>query len=280
MELLDFKNQCKILRKKGYTLSEIVTTLNRPKTTVFFHIKDIPISRFLKNKISNIKSRQARLNIARGLTPQKGQSALGRKYRDFKIWSSSSVNLIAHAIFDGEIKYGGVIYHNRCRALIDNFRSKMRMVYDFDPILITNGDVTRISYHNVELGLYFKLKKEELLQNIVDWPLEFKRSFLVAFFDDEGSVDFRKQIRRVRGYQHNNRILTIVQKLLANFDVDSKVDTRFHEIIIGRRENIKKFAEEINFSKGLRINGKRSNSVWKKSLEKRKILANLLASYR
>ena len=100
-----------------------------------------------------------------------------------------------------------------------------------------------------------------------------------SFFDDEGSVDLRGAVRRVRGYQHNNKILFLVQKLLKDFQIASKVDTRFHEIIIGRRDNIKRFAKEINFTKGVRVNGKRSNSVWKKSLEKKTILTNLLSSY-
>jgi len=275
----EFKQRCVELRNKNFTLGEIVSTLNRPKTTIFFHIRDIPKNKFLKNKISAINSKQAKLNIARGLTPQKGQSALGRKYKDFKKWSASTVNLVAHAMFDGEIRYGGVIYHNRSRVLIDNFKSKMKTVYNFNPIYMMNGDVARISYNNVELGHFFKLKKEELLQNILGWPLELKLAFLRAFFDDEGSVDFRNKIRRVRGYQHNDAILYLVMKLLKNFSIESKIDTEFHEITIGRRENIKKFAQEINFSKGLRVNGKRSNSIWKKDLEKRKILANLLASY-
>ena len=106
-----------------------------------------------------------------------------------------------------------------------------------------------------------------------------KIAFLQSFFDDEGSVDFRKAVRRVRGYQHNDKILFLIQKLLKDFQIASKVDTRFHEIIIGRRENISKFARKINFSKGVKINGKRSNSVWKKSLEKKTILAKLLSSY-
>lgn len=278
----EFKEKCIELRNKNLTLGEIVLILDRPKTSIFWHIRNIPKSRLLKKKISSISSKYAKLNIIRGLTPQKGESALGRKYKDFKEWTPSLVNLVAHAVFDGEIKYGGVIYHNRCGELVDNFKSKMKIIYDFDPkFIIKKGDVKTISYHNVELGRYFKLKKDELLKSIFRWSIEFQREFLKAFFDDEGSVGFHMldHRRQVRGFQHNNRILYLVQNLLKNFGIDSKVDARFHEIIISRRENIDRYAKEINFSKGLRVNGKRSNSIWKKSLEKRKILADLLTSY-
>jgi hypothetical protein len=92
-------------------------------------------------------------------------------------------------------------------------------------------------------------------------------------------MDFNGNIRRVRGYQHSYDILLIVKKLLTEFNIPSKIDSAQTEIKITRRENISRFAREVNFSPGVRVNGNRSNSIWKRHLEKREILRLALASY-
>lgn len=277
MQTLDFKSQCKILRKKGYTLGEIVQETGRPKTSVFFHINKIPKTKQLRLKIREIK-----IKSIKGKGPVKGKSMLGRHYDNFKVWIPENVNLFAHVIFDGSIRNTGISYYNRSQNLIDNFSNKMKRIYKYDPkVYKKSNGVFCLAYYNVELAPFFRNKISQLLSVIVSSKKQLQKEFLSSFFDDEGSVDFRKSehIRRIRGYQHNNEILMIINKLLKNLNIESKVDTRFHEIIISRRENIEKFAKEINFSKGVKVNGKRSNSVWKRSLEKRKILANLLTSY-
>lgn len=276
MRSTDFKNLCQDLRIKGYTLGEISGITKRPKTTVYFHVKRIPQTYKLLEKIKNIRAKSIR-----GKGPQKGKSLLGYKYKKFNKWSPSLVNLVAHMLFDGSIKRGGIIYYNRSGPLIKNFKNKMTLIYNGEPRMYNNNGVTRLVYNNVELGEVFKNKSLDLLKEIKRLPRNCQREFLRAFFDDEGSVDLRlnSMKRRIKGYQHNIKILNLVHALLNNFTISSYVDERFNEIIITRRENIKKFAKEINFARGLRVNGQRSNSVWKKSLEKRKILANLLASY-
>jgi len=272
-----FGNLCKTLRKKGYTLGEIVKITGRPKTSVYFHISTIP-----KTELLRLKLREIKIKAIQGKGPVKGRSILGRRFNNFKTWTPSYVNLFAHVIFDGSIRDIGILYHNRSPVLLKNFSDKMKGVYNFDPkIYRKKGGVICLAYHNVELAPFFRRKTSQLLSFIINSKKQLQKEFLFAFFDDEGSVDFRKSryIRRVRGYQHNRQILLTVNKLLKNFGIDSKVDTRFHEIIISRKDNIQKFAKEINFSKGLRINGNRSNSIWGKSLEKRGILANLISSY-
>jgi len=274
MQSLSFKNWCQELRVKGHTLGEISRITHRPKTTVYFHIRDIVRTKKLLEKIKNI-----RINLIRGKGPKRGKSLLGYKYKKFNQWTPSLVNLVAHMLFDGTIKREGVLYYNRSLALIINFKDKMKIIYDGKPRTYNNNGVMRLAYHNVELGDFFKSKSIKLLNNITRLPIDFQLEFLKAFFDDEGSVDFRGMKRRIKGYQHNIKILNLIHKLLKNFKINSFIDRRFNEILITRKENIKNFAEEINFSRGLKVNGKRSNSVWKKSLEKRKILADLLASY-
>ena len=193
------------------------------------------------------------------------------------------VLLVAHLLFDGEIRYTVCGYSNRSILLVKRVEKLMRKVYNFDPSRRNNPQtgVSNLSYHNVALAAYFKKKSKELLAEIRNFPIGFKLEFLRAFFDDEGCMDFRPKdsTRRVRGYQKNTTILHLVQELLANFGIESHVKKPNEVVIIGK-ENLKKFHKEINFSKGVRVNGNRSNSVWKKSLEKREILKMAIDSYR
>ena len=272
---LEFKQKCIELRKQDFTIAEMVKILDRPKTSIYFHIKDIHKTYTLLAKIK--KENDARLNRIR--PDLKGISWKGRHCTKFNRWTPDLVSLIAHSIFDGEIHKSGVNYYNSNRVLIENFKTKMKHVYGYDPVNYSYKGVNRICYFNAELRDLFIEKRDELLKNIILFDQEKQRMFLKSFFDDEGCVTFKRGKKIIRGYQHNDKILCLVQKLLKNFEIESKVSTRFHEIIISRKENLEKFAREINFSTGLKVNGNRSNSIWNKNLEKREILRMALASY-
>jgi hypothetical protein len=157
----------------------------------------------------------------------------------------------------------------------------MRELYAYPPKHYLSNGVHRIAYHNVALATFMRAKATELLLNIAALSPDLQLVFLQTFFDDEGCVDYsiKRNSREIRGYQHDVAILKLVQKLLSNFGIISKVDERFFEVTITRKENLLKFKEQINFSPGVRVNGMRSNSVWKESLEKREILNRALASY-
>src|SRR3989344_1686304 len=272
----EFKQKCIELRKQDFTIAEMVKILNRPKTSIYFHIKNIPKTDILLAKIK--EENNACLNRIR--PNLKGISWKGRHCKEFEKWTPGLINLVAHSVFDGEIHKAGVNYNNSSNVLLENFKTKMKSIYDYEPsVYKTSVDVVRICYFSSELRDLFIKKSNELMHSILFEDIERQRAFLTAFFNDEGSMDFRGKKRQVRGYQHNNEILFLVQKLLDNFNIESKVSTRFHEIIISRRGNLEKFAKEINFSTGLKVNGSRSNSVWKKDLEKREILRMALASY-
>ena len=47
--------KCRKLREKGFTLGEIIKAIGLPKTTVYHHIRDIPLSNILKEKIKKIR---------------------------------------------------------------------------------------------------------------------------------------------------------------------------------------------------------------------------------
>lgn len=112
-------------------------------------------------------------------------------------------------------------------------------------------------------------------------PREHKRAFLKAFFDDEGCMDFRPahNHRIIRGYQKDIDTLRVVQVLLTDLGIPARVKAPNEVVIVGK-SSLTKFQKEIGFSPGVRINGKRSNSIWKRSLEKREILHRAIASYK
>lgn len=272
-----FKQQCIELRKQDYTLPEIVRITGRPKASVHFHIQDLPLSR---NKLQDIKKANAVRARAIALK-RRGLSA--KKFREFSVWDEHSVSFVAHFLFDGEIRQSGCVYHNRSQFLIESVERGVKNIYDFEPRRYKNHQtgVFRICYFNVAFGLYIREKSTELLENIRSFPKQLKREFLRSFFDDEGCMDFRplRNLRRVRGYQKNTDILYLVQDLLTGFDIDAEVKSP-NEVVITGKTNLTKFQRGINFSPGVRINGKRSNSIWKESLEKRELLRRALASYR
>lgn len=100
--------KCRTLRRKGFTLGEIIKTTNLPKTTVFDHIRDIPLSVELKERI--IRENIQRLNKFR--PNKKGKCISGRVVPKPIGWTNELVFLVAHFMFDGEIRYCGCIYHN------------------------------------------------------------------------------------------------------------------------------------------------------------------------
>lgn len=272
----DFKQHCIELRKQDHTLNEIARITRRPKSSVHFHIQHLGLSRTKRLAIAESNRTRARTLALR----RRGLSE--KKFIPFSKWNSRLVELVAHFLFDGEIKRGGCFYHNRNLALIQKVEDLMRELYRFEPKRYYNPitGVSRICYFNVALGAFFKDKSLELLRTIGRLSVEEKRAFLKSFFDDEGCMDFRPNLhlRRIRGYQKRVEILEIVRTLLRSFDIEARIQ-KPNEIVIVGRDNLLKFKKDIDFSAGVRINGQRSNSLWKRGLEKRTLLQKALASY-
>lgn len=271
-----FKQQCIDLRKKDHTLNEIVKITGRSKSSIHFHIRDIPLS---GAKQLRIKAAYARSAI-RLAAERRGKSA--RLYERFAEWNGETVCLIAHLLFDGEVRRSGCAYNNRNEALLNRVERCMRSIYEPMPKRYTDErtGVSRISYYNVSLAEYLAKKSDSLLKEISMLGRELQREFIRSFFDDEGCMDFRldRRTRRVRGYQKNTEILYLVQTLLQKFNIRSRVVS--NEVVISGKENLVKFKKEIDFSPGVRINGNRSNSIWKESLEKRELLLRAIESFK
>lgn len=272
-----FRERCITLRKKGYSIIEIMKATGRAKSSVHTHIKDIPLS---KNRIEQYRVAAGR-RIRKYAIARKGKSA--RSFRTFDAWSPSTVLLVAHLLFDGEIIRTRCTYNNRSKTLIERVRTLMCKWYGFEPRWYKNPltGVWRISYHNVALSAYINKKSKELLRGVKKMPLDLKREFVRAFFDDEGCIDYRPEENRrsIRGYQKDIRILELMRTTLADFDIGARV-VKPNEVVIVGKENLVRFEREINFSPGVYMNGNRSNSRWKKHMEKRELLRRAIRSFK
>ena len=249
----------------------------RSKSSIYTHIKDISLSKERLDLVSDQNRKQA-LKNAEG---RRGVSV--RSFKAFNTWSPDTVLLVAHLIFDGELKNRTCGYINRSTALVLRVESLLAPIYNFEPKRHhdTISGVYKIRYYNVALKNYLEDKAKELKKIIDTLPLECQREFLRAFFDDEGCMDYRpsRNVRQIRGYQKDRDVLNIIQKLLHNFGIEAKVKEPNEVVIVGR-ENLKKFRKEINFSKGVRLNPRRANSIWKKEIEKCTLLDQAIKSFK
>ena len=272
------KEKCINLRNKGFTLGEIITITKLPKTTIYYHIKDIPLPSEIIERIK--RENIQRLNKFSQI--RKGKCIPGRIVPKPNGWTNELIFLTAHFMFDGEIRHSRCVYQNRNITLINLVEQFMKDTFNLTPYykLYRETGVHRISYHYVELEDYIKKRAQGLKKYIKTASLPEKKIFLQAFFDDEGCVYKYGNNRKIRGYQHNLEILKLIQKLLKDFDIKSRIEEKGQEIVIFGKENLIKFRDKINFSEGIYINPNRKNSIWKKKLEKRGILDRIISSYK
>lgn len=274
--MYSFKQRCLELRGQDRSLLEIAEMTGRPKTSVYYHIKNIPLS---AKRLSQTRERNL-AHLQNLSSKRKGVSS--RRFIAFKLWTPAIVSLVAHLLFDGEIKGAGCSYNNRNTALLQIVEKHMREIYSFPPSRYLNSltGVSRISYFNVALAGHIKVKSQQLLLEIVSMPKNLKREFVRAFFDDEGCMDFRpsRSVRQVRGYQKDLKVLELISELLLEFGILSQIQ-KPNEIVVSGQKNLEIFQKEIGFSRGVYINGNRTNSIWKKHIEKQKLLQRALDSF-
>lgn len=267
-----FKEKCILLRHQGLTLSEIAVQTGRPKTSVYFHIRDIPLAEWKRKAVRKARGE----HIRKYPLARRGKST--RNFKPVARWTPETVLLVSHLLFDGDIRRGACVYNNRNTVLVDRVEGLMRMFYAYPPSRYYNPDtkVRRISYFNVALAAHLQQRAAHLIDVIEGLGRAEQREFLRAFFDDEGCMDYRPGRRRVRGYQNDRDILYLAQRLLRNFGITAKVH-RPNEVVISEVQSLRQFQKEINFSKGVCVNGGRSNSVWGSTKEKREILKQAIA---
>lgn len=271
------KEKCINLRLRGYSLNELVQIIRIPKTTIHDWVSHgIVLSKRARGRI--------RERCHSGVL--KANRNKRKKIIKPSKWSTELVSILGHFLFDGypETKNRGYVYCSRNLAQIKRMRKLILKIFKMKPCFrITNEEIYRIQYSSVEFYLYIRAKTDTLLKYIQKAPKEQKRSFLKAFFDDEGGIyyyrDKKRASRTVKGFQYSLKILKLIGNLLQAFEISSCVKKDRNEIVIRGRENLIKFQKEINFSAGIYINYQRRRSYWKYKIDKRTILKRAIQSY-
>jgi len=273
--------KCKSLRRKGFSLGDIVKKTGLPKTTVYYHIRDITLSPADKKKIREKGKERARQYIRKHVKGKcRGSITVSRP----EGWSNELLLLTAHLIFDGEIT-NGCIYGNRNLVLINRVKKLTENIFNLEPSsqkYCEESGVHEVSYYYVELANYFQKKAVQIQDYIKEASLKEKRIFLRAFFDDEGCMlyDKKQNSRKVRGYQNNKDLLLLIKKLLQDLNIESRLEKgSTWEVVVSKKENLIKFHNKINFSKRVYINPNRKNSLWEKKFQKRDLLDMAINSY-
>ncbi len=270
------KEKCRQLRKQGFSLGRIIKITKLPKTTVYKQIKNIEFSKEAKGVFEQYHKKAD--TLAR--KQRRGHCWKGRVVLKPARWSSDLIYIISHFWFDGRVTRNYCHYYNTSTKQVRKMKKYIKSIFGLETMIrIRKNNVKRIGYHYVELGEYVIRKIKELQKYIKVASLEEKRIFLKSFFDDEGCIYFNSKYRKIRGYQHSKKILKLIQGLLKEFGIEGKIDKRYTEICISQKPNLIKFQKEINFSPGIYINPNRKNGIWKKKIEKRKILEKAINSY-
>lgn len=269
--------KCRVLRNKGYSLGEVSDFIEVPKSTLYGHVKDMPLSSEQKN---NIAARIKERNKNR-VNPRKGKCLPGREILKPKLWSEDLVHIVAHFMFDGMVNDDSCIYYSKDKSQIFHMRKLLYKAFKIRPeIKLRDNGVFGLPFYHVEFAEYVKKRKEWIISYINNGAsYAKKRIFLKAFFDDEGCVFYKGDKKRVRGYQKSIPILKKVRNLLATFSIESRIDKEHSNIEITGYNNLTNFAKEINFSPRIYMNPERKNSIWKKRISKKRILDILLESY-
>lgn len=272
-------NECRKLRENGLSIGEIARTLHIPKTTAYGYVKDILLTCGQKEKIE-----ERRKSLASSKpNPRKGKCIPGREIIKPKTWSKDLLHIVAHFMFDGRIEKHACVYYSSSKYQIVHLRKLVYKLFKAKSTLRKrDNDTFVLSFYNVELVDYIKNKTNDIFGYLNNGAFkEEKRIFIQTFFDDEGNIYYNKDDkRRVRGYQKSYQLLQRVQKLLNEFNITSTINKSKNEIEISKRENLMRFANEINFSPKIYINPLRKNSIWKKKIQKRKLLELALSSYK
>ena len=112
----------KMMRTEGKTLGDIVRATGLPKTTVYFHIRKIPKQFNLTKRLKEIiRVKNRKIGDAK-----RGKSFKIYPYKKPNMWTPDFVMLVAHLMFDGELKYASCVYNNRSQSLIDRFIRLMK----------------------------------------------------------------------------------------------------------------------------------------------------------
>jgi hypothetical protein len=185
--------KCQALRKRGFTLGEIIKVVNLPKTTVYSYIENIQLPIKIKKRIQeNHTKRINEFNRKR-----KGKCWPGRIVPKPKAWTDKLIFLVSHFMFDGTVRRGSCAYQNRNEILVDSVKDYIEIIFNLKPYsrFYKKSGVHRVSYHYVELEDYIRKRIQDLKRYIKTSSLREKKIFLQSFFDDEGCVLRRIEVK-------------------------------------------------------------------------------------
>ncbi len=267
-------HRCRALRKRGRSIGQIAKKLRISKSTVHWHVKDIPLTDAQRETLRRQKQQlMARVNAKRRGKPIHPVSF------NRPSWSKALVHLVAHLSFDGRIDRYSCSYYSKDYQQAQHVRRLFQLLLNVAPKLRRRANgIWVMSYYNVAIAKWLS-QRERTLFDAIAGRRKWQREWLKAFFDDEGHVHMQGSHRRVRASQHDLRTLQVAKRCLRDFDIRSRIDRASLSVEITRRENLQRFQSVVNFSNGLTINPDRKNGLWKSPLEKRDVLARLLASY-
>lgn len=268
------KRRCRLLRRRGYSIGEIARTLTRSESTVHWHIKDIQLTQAQRERIhARWRTVMVQVNARR-----RGRALKPTMFRTPR-WSGNLVHLVAHLSFDGRVDRFGGYYYNRSYRQALHVKKLFRHLLGLTPRMkLRRHGIWVVSYCNVEVASWLSEKERQLL-GAVHLHGEWRRQWLKAFFDDEGHIHIAKHIRRVRASQDDPQVLRNAQQFLRTLGIQGRMDTHARALEITGRENLRTFRKRINFSSGIYINAHRKNGLWRRPIEKRKLLDIALASY-
>ena len=153
------------LRKKGFSYSEIQNSINIPKSTIVYWIKDVPLT---ETQIENLKTR--RLKTAK-LNSEKRIHKTLRKIEEVKNKSAQEIGKISKR----ELWLMGVVLYWKERFLLKNDSDLKRGIRftSSDPELIKFflkwlKDVGKIENEEIVFDIFLEKEKEDLLDRIVD----------------------------------------------------------------------------------------------------------------
>lgn len=185
----------------------------------------------------------------------------------FEKLTKEKARIIAHLIADGCAFISKHDYNMKYevsdRELLSSFEKDMIKVYGLDLIKGYNPSGktgkpipfvrlrSKLAYKDlIKYAAYFS-KDWRIKDKVLNSSRGIKREFLRSFFDDEGSVVKQGNYGIIRLYSINLEGLKQIQKMLNEFEINSKIDAGFglkrnvSAVVI---KDLKQFQKKIGFN--------------------------------
>ena len=173
-------------------------------------------------------------------------------------WCPSLARLVASLLGGGSIHIDDeenvvdVRYHNTDPILIKRFVDDMQTLFDIRaPVTERSG---RKNHHKTKYQVDVPSSVGRVLvrildvvrdADVLDIPGTFQPIFVGALFDDEGHIS-REGNAFISNTDHE--LLTAVQRMLSNLDIESKLFRSQHKLRIRGRRNIERFLDKVPVS--------------------------------